>query len=193
MPLKITKNTVTPKELICFNSDKDFEDYAVCPCATLDLHGQYTDNYLQAVDEGAKFIIGADESAITRRGVITKRVLLPKEFGTPRKDMLVQLSAKNIVKNGASNDASGYTSLTFYQGITTIKWIRYMRYNYLMSISIPNSVICIEKGALPNLDPLEGITFHGSKEEWNAIDKKEDWCLHTNPILVHCTDGDIEI
>ena len=37
MPFKITKNIVTPKELICFNSDKDFEDYAVCPCATLDL------------------------------------------------------------------------------------------------------------------------------------------------------------
>lgn len=191
MPFKITKNTVTPEELICFNSDKDFEDYAVCPCATLDLQGQYSDNYLQAVDEGAKFIImyGADESAITRRGVITKRVLLPKEVGTPRKDMLVQLSAKNIVKHGAS----GYTSLTFYQGITTIEKIPRMHYNDLMSISIPNSVICIEKGALPNLDPLEGITFHGSKEEWNAIDKKEDWCLHTNPILVHCTDGDIEI
>ena len=193
MPFKITKNTVTPKELICFNSDKDFEDYAVCPCATLDLHGQYTDNYLQAVDEGAEFIImyGADESAITKHGVITKRVLLPNELGTPRKDTLVQLSAKNIVKHGASR----YTSLTFYQGITTIKRIPCMRYNYLMSISIPNSVICIEKGAFPNLDPLtlKGITFHGSKEEWNAIDKKEDWCLHTNPILVHCTDGDIEI
>ena len=57
MRFKITKNTVTSKELICFNSDKDFEDYAVCPCATLDLHGQYTDNYQQAVNEGAKFII----------------------------------------------------------------------------------------------------------------------------------------
>ena len=191
MPFKITKNTVTLKELICFNSDKDFEDYAVCPCATLDLHGQYTDNYLQAVDEDAKFIImyGADESAITRRGVIAKRVLLPKEVGTPRKDMLVQLSAKNIVKHGTSR----YTSLTFYQGITTIEKIPSMRYNYLRSISIPNSVICIEKRAFRNLDRLEGITFHGSKEEWNAIDKKEDWCLHTNPILVHCTDGDIEI
>ena len=187
MPFKITKN----KELICFNSDKDFEDYAVCPCATLDLHGQYSDNYQQAVADDAEFIImyGADESAITRRKEITKRVLLPKEVGTPRKDMLVQLSAKNIVNSGASR----YTSLTFYQGITTIKRIPFMRYNYLKSISIPNSVICIEKGALPNLDPLEGITFHGSKEEWNAIDKKEDWCLHTNPILVHCTDGDIEI
>ena len=193
MPFKITKNTETPKELICFNSDKDFEDYAVCPCATLDLHGQYSDNYQQAVKEGAKFIImyGEDESAITRREVITKRVLLPKEVGTPRKDMLVQLSAENIVNSGASR----YTSLTFYQGITTIKRIRSMHYNYLRSISIPNSVICIEKGAFPNLDPLtlKGITFHGSKEEWNAIDKKEDWCLHTNPILVHCTDGDIEI
>ena len=192
MPFKITKNTVIPNlELICFNLDKDFEDYAVCPCATLDLHGQYTDNYLQAVDEGAKFIImyGADESAITRRGVITKRVLLPKEVGTPRKDMLVQLSAENIVNSGASR----YTSLTFYQGITTIKKIPSMYYNDLRSISISNSVICIEKRAFRNLDSLEGITFHGSKEEWNAIDKKEDWCLHTNPILVHCTDGDIEI
>lgn len=191
MSLKSTKKTVTPKELICFNSDKDFEDYAVCPCATLDLHGQYTDNYLQAVNEGTEFIImyGAFESAINGRGVITKRVLLPKEVGTPRKDMLVQLSANNIVKYGASK----YTSLTFYQGITTIKRIRYMRYNYLISISIPNSVTYIKEGAFRNLDQLEGITFHGSKEEWNAIDKKEDWCLHTNPILVHCTDGDIEI
>ena len=191
MPFKIAKNTVTPEELICFNSDKDFEDYAVCPCATLDLQGQYSDNYLQAVDEGAKFIImyGADESAITRRGVITKRVLLPKEVGTPRKDMLVQLSAMNIVKHGASR----YTSLTFYQGITTIIMIPSMSYNYLRSISIPNSVTYIGEGAFRNLDKLEGITFHGSKEEWNAIEKKEDWCLHTNPILVHCTDGDIEI
>lgn len=188
MPFKITNK----KELICFNSDKDFEDYAVCPCATLDLQGQYSDNYLKAVEEGAKFIImyGAEDSAITRRGVITKRVLLPKEVGTPRKDMLVQLSAKkNIVNSGDSR----YTSLTFYQGITIIKRIPVMCYNYLRSISIPNSVICIEKRAFRNLDRLEGITFHGSKEEWNAIDKKEDWCLHTNPILVHCTDGDIEI
>lgn len=191
MSPKSTKNTVTPKELICFNSDKDFEDYAVCPCATLDLHGQYTDNYQQAVNEGAKFIImyGEDESAITRRGVITKRVLLPKEVGTPRKDMLVQLSAENIVTYGASK----YTSLTFYQGITTIKRIPFMLYNYLISISIPNSVTYIDEGAFRKLDSLEGITFHGSKEEWNAIDKKEDWCLHTNPILIHCTDGDIEI
>ena len=103
MAFKITKEIKLDKTkyLMFFETDKDFEDFAVQPYAKLDesLCGEYTDLYKKAIEMGVKFVImkGSFESAINRRKIVTKRVLIPKELGSPRKDVLIQLPVENIL------------------------------------------------------------------------------------------------
>ncbi len=59
------------------------------------------------------------------------------------------------------------------------------------SITVPGSVRYIEAEAFYNCKKLTDITFEGTKEEWAAIEKGEDWNELTGEYTVHCTDGDI--
>ena len=59
------------------------------------------------------------------------------------------------------------------------------------SITIPNSVKSIGDHAFYNCSKLKSIIFEGTKAQWNAIEKGEDWDANTGNYTVHCTDGDI--
>ena len=49
-------------------------------------------------DEGKKFVImkGSSDSAVNRRKVVSKRVLVPEELGSSRKDVCVSLPVDNL-------------------------------------------------------------------------------------------------
>ncbi len=49
----------------------------------------------------------------------------------------------------------------------------------------------LNKGAFGYCNQLESITFNGTKEQWNNIDKETDWDKNTGGYTIHCTDGDI--
>ena len=105
MERKIGKNTKfarNDENVIFFDSDEDFAIFAVIPYAKIDNDGKpyadYTDEYKEAVAEGKEFVImkGSFDSFVNRNNVVTTRVLLPRELGSPRKDMLAQLPVENI-------------------------------------------------------------------------------------------------
>ena len=92
-------------DVIFFETDEAFEEFAVRPVALVDdqgsPYGTYSEAYKKAIEEGKKFVImkGSFDSKVNRRGYVTKRVQLPKSLGSPRVDMTVQLKVENVCIN----------------------------------------------------------------------------------------------
>ena len=92
-------------DIIFFETDEEFEEFAVHPVALIDDQGSpygiYSEAYKKAIEDGKKFVImkGSFESKVNRRGCVSKRVLLPKSIGSHRLDMLVQLKVENVCIN----------------------------------------------------------------------------------------------
>ena len=61
---------------------------------------------------------------------------------------------------------------------------------YLNEITIPNTVKSIGIYAF-GLTSLRSITFDGTTNQWNNIEKGESWNLYCPEIMVTCTDGTI--
>ena len=105
MPLKIRKSVkdISLPEIIYFESDEEFEDWAVAPYATIaetekgkTWQGDYSDAYKEALQQGKYFYIkgGLEESNVHKHRCVTKRV--SPDFQTTRKTVHVQLSVENL-------------------------------------------------------------------------------------------------
>ena len=97
--------TVTKRNLMFFDTDEEFADFVFHPYAVfsenkgqLSYDGAYSEQYLKAVKEGKKFVImkGSFDSAVNRRKIVSKRVLVPEELRSSRKDVCVSLSVDNL-------------------------------------------------------------------------------------------------
>ena len=97
--------TATKRDLMFFDTDEEFADFVFHPYAVfsenkgqLSYDGAYSEQYLRAVKEGKKFVImkGSSDSAVNRRKVVSKRVLVPEELGSSRKDVCVSLRVDNL-------------------------------------------------------------------------------------------------
>lgn len=97
--------TATKRDLMFFDTDEEFADFVFHPYAVfsenkgqLSYDGAYSEQYLRAVKEGKKFVImkGSSDSAVNRRKVVSKRVLVPEELGSSRKDVCVSLPVDNL-------------------------------------------------------------------------------------------------
>lgn len=96
---------ITQRNLMFFDTDQEFADFVFHPYAVfsenkgqLSYDGAYSEQYLRAVKEGKKFVImkGSSDSAVNRRKVVSKRVLVPEELGSSRKDVCVSLPVDNL-------------------------------------------------------------------------------------------------
>lgn len=96
---------IIQRNLMFFDTDEEFADFVFQPYAVfsenngqLSYDGAYSEQYLKAVKLGKKFIImkGSYESAVNRRKVVSKRVLVPEELGSSRKDVCVTLPVDNL-------------------------------------------------------------------------------------------------
>ena len=105
MALKIRKSVHenTEPEIIYFESDEEFEDWAVAPYATIEeteggraWKGDYSDAYKEALQQGKYFYIkgGLEESNVHKHRCVTKRVSL--DFQTRRETVQVQLPVENL-------------------------------------------------------------------------------------------------
>ena len=103
MALKIRKSVHenTEPEIIYFESDEEFEDWAVAPYATIveteygkTWRGVYSDAYKEAIQQCKHFVIKDEESKVYRRGCVCKRV--SPGFQTYRETVLVQLPVDNL-------------------------------------------------------------------------------------------------
>ena len=92
--------------IIYFDSDAEFEDWAVAPYATIKhiensnipyTSGDFSNEYKAAIEEGKRFVIKDEDSVVCERGCVCKRVPLKTEaFPTYNRDVLVQLSVDNL-------------------------------------------------------------------------------------------------
>ena len=105
MPLKIRKSVkdISLPEIIYFESDEEFEDWAVAPYATIvelesgkTWQGDHSDAYKEAIQQGKYFYIkgGFEESNVHKRRCVTKRV--SPDFQTSRETVPVQLPVENL-------------------------------------------------------------------------------------------------
>jgi 5-formyltetrahydrofolate cyclo-ligase len=96
---------IRQRNMMFFDTDDEFADFVIHPYAVinnyegrLSYEGAYSEQYLRALKEGKKFVImkGSLDSAVNRRKVVSKRVLVPKELGSTRQDVCVSLVVDNL-------------------------------------------------------------------------------------------------
>ena len=88
----------------------------------------------------------------------------------------------------------GITEITIPDGVIGV-------YNYALSyntsltrVTIPESVTSIGEGALKGCTSLTAVTYKGTKEQWGAVSKGEDWNSGVpTDAVVHCADGDVPL
>lgn len=92
MPL-INKNQV-----LFFETDQEFEDFAVAPYAITLYESEYSEAYKDCIKQGKYFVVcgGSLDSKTNRRKAVTKRVLAPPEVQSTRKKVTIQLPVQNI-------------------------------------------------------------------------------------------------
>lgn len=92
---------INKNQVLFFGTDEEFEEFAVAPYAVIkDTHyrGEYSEAYKDCIKQGKYFVIngGSLDSNTNRRKVVTKRVLVPPELHSTRKDVAIQLPVQNI-------------------------------------------------------------------------------------------------
>ena len=97
---------IEEERIIYFDSDAEFEDWAVAPYATIKYSensntpytsGDFSNEYKAAIEEGKRFVIKDEDSVVCERGCVCKRVPLKIEaFPTYNRDVLIQLSVDNL-------------------------------------------------------------------------------------------------
>ena len=63
----------------------------------------------------------------------------------------------------------------------------------LSDVSLPASLATISDAVFYYCGKLENITYAGTKDQWQAIQKSDfpGWDTGAGPYTIHCTDGDI--
>ncbi len=105
---------------------------------------------------------------------------------------LTSIEIPDSVTNISQGVFYGCSSLTGIEIPNSVKYIGYYAFrdcNSLTSIEIPNSVTNIGKYAFDGCSSLTIIKFDGTKAQWKAITKGDDWNLSTGKYTITCADG----
>lgn len=63
----------------------------------------------------------------------------------------------------------------------------------LQIVEIPKSVNIIRSAAFGDCFNLKQIIYNGTINEWDNIQKDEEWNIGTKDFIIHCTNGDIQL
>ena len=91
------------------------------------------------------------------------------------------------------NGCSSLTSIVIGNGVTSIGDYAFSYCYNSTSITIPNSVTSIGNNAFFSCSGLNSITFEGTMEEWNSIEKGENWGGTVPATYVQCSDGQVAL
>ena len=86
---------------------------------------------------------------------------------------------------------SGLTSMTIPAGVTCIGESAFWGCSGLTSVTIPDSVTRIGDDAFAECWELTSINYRGTREQWEAVNKGDDWDSDTGDYVIRCTDGEI--
>ncbi len=82
--------------------------------------------------------------------------------------------------------------ITIPNSLTSIEDHLFSDCSSLTEITIPNSVTSIGERAFERCSSLASISFQGTKDEWNAIEKGEAWNDDTGDYTVQCSNGKLD-
>ena len=95
-----------------------------------------------------------------------------------------------LIDGSAFHDCASLISVTIGNSVTSIEDYAFCCCRALTDITIGNSVTSIGEYAF-SCDSLMEITFDGTVEQWNAIEKSSVWGGGQGSYLIYCTNGEI--
>ena len=100
------------------------------------------------------------------------------------------------IESQSFNHCDVLTTIVIPEGITTIKGQVFDYCEALVNVTLPKTLKSVKAASIfAHNQAITAITFNGTKEEFNAIEKSSNWIASTAPNLktIHCTNGDIEL
>ena len=141
--------------------------------------------------KGLEMILNSDGQsyAVTYIGSCTDKIIvIPKTHnGKP----VTRIDDWGLCDPKGGSEQYQFTDVIIPNGVTSIGQCAFGGSMLLANVTIPSSVTSIGIAAFDYCTELKNITFEGTKAQWNAIEKGEDWDADTGNYTVHCTDGDI--
>ena len=77
-------------------------------------------------------------------------------------------------------------------GVTSIGGWAFEKCSGLTSITIPEGVTSIGDEAFSGCSGLTSIIYQGTREQWENVDKGDEWDEYTGDYVVHCSDGNVD-
>ena len=96
------------------------------------------------------------------------------------------------IGNYALNGCTSLTSVTIPDGASVASWA-FNNCTNLTSLTIGNSVTSIGNFAFSGCTSLTSITFEGTVEQWNAIEKDDNWYGSAPATEVVCSNGVVSL
>jgi len=97
------------------------------------------------------------------------------------------------IGKGAFYGCSSLSSVEIPNGVEEIGVATFYCCKSLASVEIPSSVTEIGEEAFSSCSSLSSVEFGGTVEQWNAVEKGENWNLYVPVKRVKCSDGEAEI
>lgn len=105
----------------------------------------------------------------------------------------------NITMPGSVKEISEYSfsccnamkEFIISEGVECVESWAFEGCSALETVNIPLSIKSIASGAFALCDKLHTFNYSGTKEQWNSIEKADDWDSRLGAYTVQCTDGDI--
>ena len=90
-----------------------------------------------------------------------------------------------------TNSYVGILTSLYGDTVTAIGNYAFADATFIEKIGITHALESIGEGAFSNCSSLTYISYSGTIEEWNNIDKGADWDKNTGKYIIYCYDGQI--
>lgn len=136
------------------------------------------------------FLVNSDPELTSFTVKEGTRVIYHSAFAGQDKLTSLTLGANlAFIGNDAFNGCSGLTEIVIPANVVTIGSNAFRSCNTVTKITIGSKVASIGKEAFRNCSKAESITFEGTRAEWEAVEKAENW--NYNNIKVICSDDQV--
>lgn len=96
-----------------------------------------------------------------------------------------------VIDQAAFSGCKGLVSVVIPDSVSLIESAAFADCTLLESITIGNGVTKIGRQTFDGDSSLRNITFNGTMEQWNAIEKESYWRRSVPATYVQCTDGQV--